>query len=133
MYLIRILQTITTFATFAKLAFMRRPVFLEILLLFRRNACPFLESVYDSVDVGALVECQDTEPIAGLATLAEYDGIVPVLGIPSDQDGHLLATPTIPGAGIVVALKLPHHIGRILDVRILVAIGSVEPQGGDCV
>lgn len=59
--------------------------FLSVRLLLRPDTCPPIKPVCDSFDIRVLVECEVAELVAELAALVEYDGVVPIPGISSDQ------------------------------------------------
>ena len=58
-----------------------------------------------------LIECQGAEPVAGLAALVEYTGVVPILGISPNLCSRFPAGPPFLETAIVVTYKPAHYVG----------------------
>ena len=52
--------------------------------------------------------------------MVEYDSVIPILGISSYQDCHLLAVPATVGTAIVVTSELTYYVGRIFVAGVFV-------------
>lgn len=84
---------------------MRQALLCRVQLPLHPDSRPLLEPVRNPLDVGLFVELKGAQGVAGTAPLVEHDGVIPIVAVPLDQNGHLLAAPAALGAGWLVACE----------------------------
>jgi len=105
----------------------RFPFFFGIWRRLCPYTSPFLEPVYNAINVRLLVKYQGAQTVALVTALVVYDSVVSIPWVSPYYYGYLLAEPAAVRAFAVFTNKSAHDMSRIGVISIVVSAFLVEP------